>query len=60
MGMPAGANGVQPEFYGQYGALSPSGDLVCEDEAWREWMFRHRAPEPRSGYPAWYRRSPAS
>ena len=47
-------NGVSPQFYGQYGALSPSGDLICEDEAWREWMFRHRAPEPRSPYPAWY------
>ena len=44
------------QFYGPYGALNPSGDLICENAAWREWMFRRRAPEPRSPYPAWLTR----
>jgi ATP-dependent Zn protease len=43
-------------FYGPYGAVNQSGDIICENEAWREWMFRMRAPEPRSAYPAWYRK----
>jgi ATP-dependent Zn protease len=47
----------QPEFYGRYGAINPSGDLICENAAWREWMFNQRAPEPRSPYPAWYRKA---
>src|SRR4051812_34488140 len=43
-----------PRFYGRFGTLSPGGDLICETPEWREWVFRHRAPEPRSPYPAWY------
>jgi ATP-dependent Zn protease len=35
------------------GAINPSGDVVVEDRAWREWIFRARAPEPRSPYPGW-------
>jgi cell division protease FtsH len=48
--------GWQPEYFGPWGALNPSGDLVCENEQWREWMFRQRAPEPRAPYPAWFMR----
>jgi cell division protease FtsH len=40
-------------YYGPLGAINPSGDVIVEDRAWREWMFRRRAPEPRSPYPAW-------
>ena len=47
---------ASPQFYGRFGAINPSGDLICENEAWREWMFRQRAPEPRSPYPGWYNR----
>ena len=32
------------QFYGPWGAVNPSGDLICENAAWREWMFRQRAP----------------
>jgi ATP-dependent Zn protease len=46
----------QPEFYGQWGAVNPSGDLICENAQWREWLFHQRAPEPRTPYPGWYTR----
>ncbi len=49
-------NEWQTEFYGPMGAVNPSGDLICENAAWRDWLFHHRAEEPRSPYPAWYRR----
>jgi ATP-dependent Zn protease len=45
-----------PQFYGPYGAINPSGDLICESAAWREYMFNQRAAEPRYAYPAWYRK----
>jgi ATP-dependent Zn protease len=32
-------------FYGPYGALNPSGDLILETRAWRERLFEQRAPE---------------
>src|SRR5262249_36050180 len=51
---PGTGMGWEPEYYGAWGALNPSGDLVCENEVWREWLFRERAPEPRSPYPGWY------
>src|SRR5437667_1206176 len=44
----------QQQFYGPWGALNPSGDLICENAAWREWLFEQRAPERRSPYPAWF------
>ena len=50
-------NGWRPEFYGKFGSISSSGDLVCEDEQWREWKFRYNAPEPRSAYPMWLQRA---
>jgi ATP-dependent Zn protease len=43
----------EPEFYGPWGALNPSGDLIGETAAWREHLFNLRAPERRSPYPGW-------
>jgi ATP-dependent Zn protease len=40
-------------FYGEMGAINPSGDVIVETPEWRDHMFRQRAPEPRSPYPAW-------
>jgi ATP-dependent Zn protease len=39
-------------FYGPMGAVNPSGDLIVENEAWRERLFRERAPGPGTTYPA--------
>ena len=33
-------------FYGPFGALTPTGDLVLETRAWRERLFAERAPRP--------------
>jgi ATP-dependent Zn protease len=44
---------VEPTFYGPYGAINSSGDLIHESAAWRDHMFNLRAPEPRSSYPPW-------
>ena len=44
------------QFYGPMGAVNPSGDLICENQAWRDWMFEQRAPERRSPYPGWFNR----
>jgi len=33
-------------FYGPFGALNPSGDLILESQAWRDRLFAERAPEP--------------
>jgi ATP-dependent Zn protease len=41
-------------FFGSRGALTPTGDLVVESEAWRERLFNARAPEPRNPYPEIY------
>ncbi|HLX21069.1 MAG TPA: AAA family ATPase [Gaiellaceae bacterium] len=43
----------EPTFYGRFGAINPSGDLIHETSAWRDHMFNMRAPERRSPYPAW-------
>jgi cell division protease FtsH len=32
-------------FHGRHGALTPSGDLILENRAWREKLFEARAPE---------------
>jgi ATP-dependent Zn protease len=36
-------------FYGPYGALNPTGDMILETRAWRDRLFAQRepAPEPR-------------
>jgi ATP-dependent Zn protease len=31
-------------FFGPYGALTPTGDLILENRAWRERLFAHRQP----------------
>ena len=43
----------EPElpFYGPYGAINPSGDLIVETRAWRDQLFEQRAPERVSPYP---------
>jgi ATP-dependent Zn protease len=51
-----GAPGFEPGFYGPWGAVNPTGDLIVENRAWRERLFDLRAPEPRSPYPQWTRR----
>ena len=38
-------------FYGPYGSTNPSGDLVIENEAWRERLFAARAEGSRTLYP---------
>jgi cell division protease FtsH len=43
----------EPTFFGPYGAINSSGDLIHESAAWREHMFNLRAPERRSPYPPW-------
>jgi len=43
-------------FFGPLGAVTSSGDLVVETEAWREKLFRMRADPPRQHYPAVYTR----
>ncbi len=32
-------------FYGPFGALNPSGDLILENRRWRERLFAERAPQ---------------
>jgi ATP-dependent Zn protease len=46
---------VEPEvpYFGRFGALNPSGDLIIEDRAWREHLFEQRAPQRTSPYPGW-------
>ncbi|HSO98574.1 MAG TPA: AAA family ATPase, partial [Solirubrobacteraceae bacterium] len=51
----AGPTGTQPIndlcFFGEHGALNPSGDLIVESRAWRDRLFEARAESPvgRSG-----------
>jgi ATP-dependent Zn protease len=33
-------------FFGPFGALNPSGDLILESRQWRERLFAERAPQP--------------
>jgi cell division protease FtsH len=44
---------VESTFYGPYGAINSSGDLIHETAAWREHMFNLRAPERRSPTSVW-------
>ncbi len=43
-------------FYGPYGALNPSGDLILETRGWRDRLFAEREPPRPSPYPAWAHR----
>jgi ATP-dependent Zn protease len=47
-------NDLTPQFFGPQGALTPSGDVIVESPAWRDYMFNIRDPGPRSHYPGWY------
>jgi cell division protease FtsH len=46
--------GMQPNdvhdllWYGPFGALNPSGDLILENRHWRERLFAERAPQPQT------------
>ena len=37
-------------FYGPFGAINSTGDLVLESRAWRERLFASRAPETRQTF----------
>jgi ATP-dependent Zn protease len=39
-------------FYGRWGSLTPTGDLILETRAWRERLFAARAEPPHSAIPA--------
>jgi cell division protease FtsH len=34
-------------FFGPYGALNPSGDMILETRAWRDRLFEARSPQPK-------------
>jgi ATP-dependent Zn protease len=42
----------QHTFYGMWGSLNTSGDLIVESPAWRDYVFEARAPERINPYPA--------
>src|SRR5205823_4886579 len=44
----------RPTFYGPQGALNPSGDVIVESAAWRDYMFDLRAERTHARYPGWY------
>ena len=55
MAGPAGLNATSFQelaFYGPWGSLTPSGDIVIESREWRERLFEHRAPGAPEIYPA--------
>ncbi|HEY2652590.1 MAG TPA: AAA family ATPase [Solirubrobacteraceae bacterium] len=39
-------------FFGRWGSLTPTGDLILETRAWRERLFSARAEPPHSSIPA--------
>jgi cell division protease FtsH len=41
-------------FFGPYGALNPTGDLILETRSWRDRMFEYR--EPPASPSGWYQR----
>src|SRR5206468_3433110 len=49
---PAGGGSMTPpsihdySFFGPYGALNPTGDLILETRAWRDKLFAYRNPDP--------------
>ncbi len=48
------AGGGAPEpFYGEWGALTASGDVIIETREWRERLFASRATPWRAVYPPW-------
>src|SRR5262245_3452111 len=47
---------LDPTYFGQWGALNASGDLIVENAAWRDHLYELRAPESRVAYPPWMRK----
>ena len=45
-----------PPYFGPMGAINPSGDVIVETRAWRDYMFDQRAPERISPYPPFIQR----
>jgi ATP-dependent Zn protease len=45
-----------PQYFGPWGSLNSSGDLVVESAAWRDHLYEQRAPESRVAYPPWMRK----
>ncbi len=45
-----------PAYFGSWGALNSSGDLVVESPAWRDYLYTQRADESRVAYPPWMRK----
>jgi cell division protease FtsH len=43
-------------FFGPYGALNPTGDLILETKGWRDRLFVEREPPRPSPYPGWVHR----
>jgi ATP-dependent Zn protease len=41
-----------PDFYGPWGSLTASGDVIVETREWREYVFNQRAEPPAPLYPA--------
>jgi ATP-dependent Zn protease len=39
-------------FFGEFGSITPTGDLIIETRAWREKLFAQRAEPARSSYAA--------
>src|SRR4029453_5987618 len=46
-------------FFGPYGALNPTGDLILETKGWRDRLFVEREPPRPSPYPGWVHRMSA-
>jgi ATP-dependent Zn protease len=44
-------------FYGPYGSLTPTGDLIIESQAWRERLFAQRSESASTGYAAFVERA---
>ncbi len=51
-GMGLGTQSIEDYcFFGPWGALTPTGDLILETRAWRERLFAERADQPVSRIP---------
>src|SRR5436190_15229745 len=52
MGFSRPPSSIQDLFYGRWGAMTPTEDIIWETPEWRERLFQSRAPEPQPVYPA--------
>ncbi|MDQ6749918.1 MAG: AAA family ATPase [Actinomycetota bacterium] len=41
-------------FYGPWGSLTASGDVIVESREWRDYVFAQRAAAPQSTYPPFF------